>query len=178
MSRKVLVPLVLPADPTAAMEAVTKQYVDARAGNEVFIGPTDPIATYPEVEVWYDTDAIAGGAVWTALTPLTPFINLGSYWAPLSYRKIDDVVSIRGVLYTSAVVNAGTLIASLPAGVFPPTGTSVITAQAMVLSASQTTPSLCRIDVRTNVSGLWWGLPTTTSTLAHVGINISYSVTA
>ena len=120
----------------------------------------------------------ATSPAWTPLTPLTPFLNLGSYWAPLSYRKIDDVVSIRGVLYTSAVVNAGTLIASLPAGVFPPTGTSVITAQAMVLSATSTVPSLCRIDVRTNVSGLWWGLPTTTSTLAHVGINISYSVTA
>ncbi len=31
MSRKVLVPLVLPADPTAALEAVTKQYVDKLA---------------------------------------------------------------------------------------------------------------------------------------------------
>lgn len=30
MSRSYLVPLVLPADPTAALEAATKQYVDAK----------------------------------------------------------------------------------------------------------------------------------------------------
>ena len=32
MSRKSLVPIVLPADPAAAMEAATKQYVDSKAG--------------------------------------------------------------------------------------------------------------------------------------------------
>jgi hypothetical protein len=57
MSRKFLVPLVLPADPTAAMEAATKQYVDAQvvapAVQEVVVAASDPIATYPNAELWY-----------------------------------------------------------------------------------------------------------------------------
>ena len=52
MSKKYLTPLVLPADPTQLLEAATKQYVDANANNEVYVGPTDPGATY---ELWVDT---------------------------------------------------------------------------------------------------------------------------
>ena len=52
MSRKFLTPVQLPADPTAALEAATKQYVDANANNEVYIGPTDPGAAY---ELWVVT---------------------------------------------------------------------------------------------------------------------------
>lgn len=59
MSRKYLVPLVLPADPAAAMEAATKQYVDARALSEVEISATDPIGTNPAAELWVDTSAAA-----------------------------------------------------------------------------------------------------------------------
>lgn len=61
MSRKVLVPLVLPADPTNPLEAVTKQYVDALpSSDEVWVGPEEP--TDPGMELWYDTDATAGAA--------------------------------------------------------------------------------------------------------------------
>jgi hypothetical protein len=46
------VPLVLPADPTAALEAATKQYVDSKAGAtivSVATGATEPAASgYPE----------------------------------------------------------------------------------------------------------------------------------
>lgn len=28
------------------------------AGNEVFVGPNDPIATDPDIELWYDSDAV------------------------------------------------------------------------------------------------------------------------
>ena len=58
MTRKFLTPVVLPADPATAMEAATKQYVDfvalaaAAAQNEVYIGNTDPGASY---ELWVDT---------------------------------------------------------------------------------------------------------------------------
>ena len=58
MSRKFLVPIVLPADPAAAMEAATKQYVDSKAGgssvDEVWIGsaPSDP-----NIELWVDSSA-------------------------------------------------------------------------------------------------------------------------
>ena len=53
MSRKSLVPIQLPADPTQPLEAAPKQYVDLF--NEVFVGnsqPADP-NTY---ELWYDPD--------------------------------------------------------------------------------------------------------------------------
>jgi len=51
MSREYKTPIVLPADPVAAMEAATKQYVDGK-NNEVAIGPTDPGASF---ELWVDT---------------------------------------------------------------------------------------------------------------------------
>jgi hypothetical protein len=55
MSRKVLVPIRLPADPTQPLEAATKQYVDATA-NEVYVG-TDQPAEPNSYELWYDPDA-------------------------------------------------------------------------------------------------------------------------
>lgn len=63
MSRKSLVPIELPGNPTNPLEAVPKQYVDSLLGSgsdEVFIGPSDPGATY---ELWYDTDAPSSVAV-------------------------------------------------------------------------------------------------------------------
>jgi hypothetical protein len=66
VSRQYLTPILLPGDPAAAMEAATKQYVDARAGDEVFIGPSAPGAGY---ELWIDTDAAPTGATgWVQLT--------------------------------------------------------------------------------------------------------------
>jgi hypothetical protein len=53
VTRKFLVPIVLPADPAAAMEAVTKQYVDG----VVVVATTDPIGANPNAELWYDSDA-------------------------------------------------------------------------------------------------------------------------
>lgn len=56
MSRKFLVPLVLPADPAAAMEAATKQYVDGI----VVVAAADPIAANPSAELWVDTTTPPG----------------------------------------------------------------------------------------------------------------------
>ena len=56
MSRKFLTPLVLPADPTAAMEAATKQYADGL----VMIAAADPIAATPQAEIWVDTSTSVG----------------------------------------------------------------------------------------------------------------------
>ena len=57
MSRKSLVPIQLPGNPTAALEAAPKQYVDTQVAtvNEVIISATDPIATFPNAELWVDT---------------------------------------------------------------------------------------------------------------------------
>lgn len=52
MSRKFLTPIVLPADPSAALEAATKQYVDGL----VVVSASDPIATNPNAELWVDSD--------------------------------------------------------------------------------------------------------------------------
>jgi hypothetical protein len=58
MSRSYLVPILLPADPAAPMEAATKQYVDAKgAPDEVVVSPDDPLVANPDVNLWYDEDA-------------------------------------------------------------------------------------------------------------------------
>ena len=55
MSRKALVPIQLPGNPTVALEAAPKQYVDTQvaAVNEVVISASDPIGTNPNAELWY-----------------------------------------------------------------------------------------------------------------------------
>jgi microcystin-dependent protein len=72
VSRKFLTPISLPADPTQPLEAATKQYVDAK-GDEVSVGPNDPISTTPGTEIWYDSDAevVAAGQIGTSLPPGT-----------------------------------------------------------------------------------------------------------
>jgi hypothetical protein len=57
MSRKLLVPFQLPANPTLALEAVTKQYCDLQ--NEVIVSATDPIGANPQAELWIDTTTVA-----------------------------------------------------------------------------------------------------------------------
>ena len=70
MSRRFLVPLLLPADPAAPLEAATKQYVDALAGaaDEVWIGPSEPPSTSM---VWFDTDENGVGGVRGVVLPGT-----------------------------------------------------------------------------------------------------------
>jgi hypothetical protein len=96
MSRKFLTPLVLPADPTAALEAVTKQYVDARAGSEVEIAAADPIGTNPTTELWYDT-ATAAAALLASQVAFTP---VGSVAATNVQSAIAEVASeaARGIV--------------------------------------------------------------------------------
>lgn len=53
MSRSFLVPVLLPADPTAALEAATKQYVDNAVGF-TFMQDTVPTATSPG-QTWFNT---------------------------------------------------------------------------------------------------------------------------
>ncbi|HET9563405.1 MAG TPA: hypothetical protein VFP27_02605, partial [Mycobacterium sp.] len=59
MTKAYLVPLLLPADPTAPLEAATKQYVDNNAGGGTALvwqteAPTDTSV------LWADTDEPAG----------------------------------------------------------------------------------------------------------------------
>ena len=53
MSRKSLVPIQLPGDPTQPLEATPKQYVDKM--DEVYIGNTQP-PDPNDYELWYDPE--------------------------------------------------------------------------------------------------------------------------
>lgn len=120
MSRKSLVPLVLPADPTAALEASTKQYVDAKIQEGTAIAGGQPLGSF-----FYDTDApnLTGPVTaWTAL-PLSG--GAGIYGAPFNvpqYRLNGDVVELRGLMSLPASPDtaAGAVVATLPVGFRPP----------------------------------------------------------
>ena len=58
MSRKVLVPLVLPADPTVALEAAPKQYVDL-APRFNFVTDTTPTPTKVG-QTWFNSTVGSG----------------------------------------------------------------------------------------------------------------------
>lgn len=120
MSRSYKTPVLLPADPTNALEAATKQYVDSKAGggaDDVWIGTTDPIATVPTIELWYNPNAVAPTTVtaWTALSfGSASWTNMGGANSPLQYRKMGDVVQIRGEVHFA--VGGANPMATLPAG--------------------------------------------------------------
>jgi len=124
MSRKFLTPLVLPADPTAALEAATKQYVDGKVvgggTSEVEIQATDPIGTNPSAELWYDTAGVpsAGATAWATPTLTNSWVPWSSgAWGAPQYRKVGDVVQLRGM------AASGTLTVpmfTLPVGFRPP----------------------------------------------------------
>ena len=84
---KSLVPFVLPADPTAPLEAATKQYVDNLASNEVWVGTSDPIATNPSIELWVDTDD--PGA-------LTDDTRWNTAWGEIASVVGTDEISVAG----------------------------------------------------------------------------------
>jgi len=121
VSQKFLVPIQLPADPVNALEAVTKQYVDARAGSEVEININDPIGTNPNAELWFDSDAttvamtddmrwytswgiiatgtftFGDGVGWTSGADITNVINL----ATVNGRKYRAILVIRAISCTN-----------------------------------------------------------------------------
>lgn len=55
MSRKFLTPIILPADPTLALQAATKQYVDANVGKFTFVQATMPTPTVVG-QTWWSAD--------------------------------------------------------------------------------------------------------------------------
>ncbi|HET9667276.1 MAG TPA: hypothetical protein VFP09_10985 [Desertimonas sp.] len=81
----------LAADPTLALQAATKQYVDARTTgvNEVFIGPDDPGAGY---ELWVDEDATPGAGASLSPSNVTPApIGTAAPGTSANYSRGDHV---------------------------------------------------------------------------------------
>lgn len=114
MSRRFLTPIVLPADPAAAMEAATKQYVDAgglpstnaAAGRMLRRNPTTNVAEWTTNYGWMPYTAIAAGATpdWTQfsvdnLTAPTQFRIFSSTYdssryADLRSLQVGDVINL------------------------------------------------------------------------------------
>ena len=139
MSRKLLVPFQLPADPTNPLEAATKQYVDST------------VAAGAGVVPWID---VGFANSWT---------NYGSGFQTCQYRKIGDVVTVRGLI-SSGNVPWG--IFQLAVGYRPP---------ATLIFPVDTANSVHgRVDIGTD----GWVLPTVANSAYLSLTGISFSVTA
>jgi hypothetical protein len=102
--------LLLPGPPTQPNQAATKGYVD----------------TQDTAVKAYADDQIAAAAVvvsWIALTPVNGWSNLGGVYPPTQYRKVGDLVHLRGAIKAvgpiSPTPNSSQAL-TLPAGFRPP----------------------------------------------------------
>jgi hypothetical protein len=87
---------------------------------EVWIGPSAP--TDPGVELWYDTDAPTPAIIpepWTNLPLLNSWGNEGGTIQIAQYRRVGDLVTLRGTATKTASSPADVLFI-LPAGFRPP----------------------------------------------------------
>jgi hypothetical protein len=103
MTKKFLVPIVLPADPAAPMEAVTKQYVDVKAADEVWVGPDDPRPANPTIELWYDSDDTTATALQLAeifYTELTTNLTISA----VNAASANTIISSGNVTYDGSPV--------------------------------------------------------------------------
>lgn len=117
MSRKFLVPIALPGNPVAALEAAPKQYVDLM--NEVYIGPTDPGAGY---DLWVDDDAPSSGV---------PMIASNIAYTPTAPMTATDVqAALAQVAW--GIVKKGTFLAS---GTIPAPGNAIAVTNPLVATA-------------------------------------------
>lgn len=99
----------------------TFQSVLSGYASNVYIGP-DPPAD-PNVQFWVDSDATLPVVPWNVLTLASGWINLAGGWTAGSYRKIDDIVYLRGTLNYAASLGSGSnIVATLPSGFRPALG--------------------------------------------------------
>ena len=131
MSKKALVPIQLPADPTLPLEAATKQYVDALAGEEVVVQAATPAvvashnlwvdtddvssllpsevevsATQPtsaDTELWVDTSSDPQSLVWAVYTP----VLAGAGWAVGNGSLLGSTMKIGQLCYFRIILTFG-----------------------------------------------------------------------
>ena len=105
--------LLLPGNPTAALHAATKQYVDARPGANVTVSATAP-ASPGNGDLWVDTST----PTWNAPTLTGGWSNYSGF-NPAGYIKDPyGIVRLRGLVTDGAVYTS--IIMTLPAGFRPP----------------------------------------------------------
>lgn len=136
-----------------------------------------PLAT---VVVANGVSTIAAGAVfdarkfagpwdttWTPFALVNSWVPYGSPYVTPAYRRIGDVVELRG-LTKDGVTTLGTTICTLPVGFRPPTGTVTVTI------VSGTATGVGRIDISTS------GAVTVSTGITSFACfdNVSFSVTA
>lgn len=85
----------------------------------------------------------SGDRAWTAVTFQNSWANFNAGWETVSYRKVGDIVYLRGLALTAA---SGVTVFALPAGFRPPV--SVLFGAVGGNGAS--TPTAYRVDVNSN----------------------------
>ena len=100
----------------ASGSGTSTAYADDSLGSSFYVedvGPVSP-ATAPA----------APASVWTNLTLINSWTNIGGLYAPAAYRLVGDKVELRGLINRSTTPGAPTSLAAaiLPAGFRPPSG--------------------------------------------------------
>jgi len=136
----------------------TFQPVLSGYASNVYLGPDPP--TDPNVEFWVDTDATLPVVPWIPLPFLGTWGNMAAPYSPCSYRKIGDVVTLRGLALSTSTVNT---IAVLPVG-FRPVMTFVGASVSMDAFAQIRVLADGTISVNppATTNGLWVSLNNTT----------------
>ena len=120
MSRKLLVPFQLPADPVNPLEATTKQYVDSLT----IVSATDPIAANPGCEIWIDTTTVAPTVPASSIT----FAPVGTIAATDVQSAVAEVANEapRGVIAWKAGGVNGLALSATPVNIYTLAATLVL----------------------------------------------------
>ena len=178
-------PLVLPADPTSALQAATKQYVDTKANTDYMI-----VESHAANAVTYAIKTLAGadpssttpiniqfrngnnGFVTRAITgPLSITVPAGATLGQVSNNYafriwlafIDDAGTVRLGVYTSSLVSGGTY------ATLSHTEDNFYTGTAISSSATAAYTMYTAVAVTTNRNFKWAGYFNYESGLAAVG---------
>lgn len=121
--------------------------------DSVWVGPDPP--TDPSVEMWWDTDETAQAPSWVTLPLTTNWSNFAG-WQAAQYRKVDDIVYLRGLVACSNVTTP--TIANLPAEYRPNFNAMFV---CWLAGNATSIRAAVRVEIGTN-GDLLWQLPTTT----------------
>jgi hypothetical protein len=116
-----------------------------------------------EVLTAADIDAALASTAWTAVTFTNGWVNVGAGWQTCQYRKVGDIVYIRGRIKSGTI---GAAAFTLPAGFRPP-------ASQQFIATSNDGATLAMMQILDTGTAA----PATGSNL-NVAFDIQFSVTA